>query len=132
MTNAQSGWTEERLARLKELWDQKLSISKIGEKLGVSRNAIAGKAHRLGLEKRQSPIKPSLKSKSIKNEWDENKRGPKPLRLILRNLDWSRNKCLWSFEDPKSVNFYFCGDEVHPGKPYCLKHCGLAYNNNKD
>ena len=132
MTNAQSGWTEERLARLKDLWDQKLSISKIGEKLGVSRNAIAGKAHRLGLEKRQSPIKPSLKSKSIKNEWDENKRGPKPLRLILRNLDWSRNKCLWSFEDPKSVNFHFCGDEVLPGKPYCLKHCGLAYNSNKE
>ena len=132
MTNAQSGWTEERLIRLKELWDQKLSISKIGEKLGVSRNAVAGKAHRLGLEKRQSPIKPSLQSKIIKNEWDENKRGPKPLRLILRNLEWSRSKCLWPFEDPKSVDFYFCGDAVIAGKPYCLKHCGLAYNSNKD
>ena len=70
MTNVKSGWTEERLAILKELWDQKLSISKIGEKLGVSRNAIAGKAHRLGLEKRQSPIKPSLKSNNTKNEWN--------------------------------------------------------------
>ena len=129
MNAVSNTWTEERLKKLIDLWNKKLSISKIGEELGVSRNAIAGKAHRLGLEKRQSPIKPSLKSKSIKNEWDENKRGPKPLRLILRNLDWSRNKCLWSFEDPKSTNFHFCGDEVYAGKPYCLKHCGLAYNN---
>ena len=67
MNKAQSGWTEERLAKLRELWDKKLSITKIGEELGVSRNAVAGKAHRLGLEKRQSPIKPSIKQKTQKN-----------------------------------------------------------------
>ena len=60
MNKTQSVWTETRLTKLRELWDKKLSISKIGEALGVSRNAIAGKAHRLGLEKRQSPIKPSI------------------------------------------------------------------------
>ena len=51
MNKAQSGWTEDRLAKLRELWDKKLSITKIGEELGVLRNAVAGKAHRLGLEK---------------------------------------------------------------------------------
>ena len=66
MNKAQSGWTEDRLAKLRELWDKKLSITKIGEELGVSRNAVAGKAHRLGLEKRQSPIKPSIKPKKPK------------------------------------------------------------------
>ena len=35
MNKAQSGWTEDRLAKLRELWDKKLSITKIGEELGV-------------------------------------------------------------------------------------------------
>ena len=132
MNKAQSGWTEDRLAKLRELWDKKLSITKIGEELGVSRNAVAGKAHRLGLEKRQSPIKPSIKPKTQKNEWDEASRGPKPLRLVLRSLEWSRNKCLWPHGDPKNLDFKFCGEPVFSGKPYCLKHCELDYNNSKD
>ena len=132
MNKAQSGWTEDRLAKLRELWDKKLSITKIGEELGVSRNAVAGKAHRLGLEKRQSPIKPSIKPKKQKNEWDETLRGPMPLRLVLRSLEWSRNKCLWPYGDPKNLDFKFCGEPVLSGKPYCLKHCELAYNNSKD
>ena len=129
MNKTQSVWTESRLAKLRELWDEKLSISKIGEALGVSRNAIAGKAHRLGLEKRQSPIKPSIKSKDTSSEWNEEELGPKPLRVILRNLEWSRSKCLWPSGDPKNTDFKFCGDAVLSGKPYCLKHCALAYNN---
>ena len=129
MNKTQSGWTEDRLVKLRELWDKKLSISKIGEALGVSRNAIAGKAHRLGLEKRQSPIKYAVKSKEIGFAWNEEKRGPMPLRLILRNLQWSRSKCLWPSGDPKSTDFKFCGEAVLSGKPYCLKHCALAYNN---
>jgi GcrA cell cycle regulator len=132
MNKAQSGWTEDRLAKLRELWDKKLSITKIGEELGVSRNAVAGKAHRLGLEKRQSPIKPSIKPKTQKNEWDETLRGPMPLRLVLRSLEWSRNKCLWPYGDPKNLDFKFCGEPVLSGKPYCLKHCEIAYNNSKD
>ena len=132
MNKAQSGWTEDRLAKLRELWDKKLSITKIGEELGVSRNAVAGKAHRLGLEKRQSPIKPSIKPKTQKNEWDDTLRGPKPLRLVSRSLEWSRNKCLWPYGDPKNLDFKFCGEPVLSGKPYCLKHCELAYNNSKD
>ena len=129
MNKTQSVWTESRLAKLRELWDEKLSISKIGEALGVSRNAIAGKAHRLGLEKRQSPIKPSIKKIETSSEWNEEELGPKPLRVILRNLEWSRSKCLWPSGDPKNIDFKFCGDAVLSGKPYCLKHCALAYNN---
>ncbi|MGB2321440.1 MAG: GcrA family cell cycle regulator, partial [Candidatus Puniceispirillaceae bacterium] len=44
-----NAWTDERLAQLRKLWDDGLSISQIGDALGVSRNAIAGKAHRMGL-----------------------------------------------------------------------------------
>ena len=62
-------------------------------------------------------------------EWNEEELGPMPLRVILRNLEWSRSKCLWPSGDPKSIDFKFCGDAVLSGKPYCLKHCALAYNN---
>jgi GcrA cell cycle regulator len=56
MSDTGNVWTDERLEEIKKLWAQGLSISQIGEALGVSRNAIAGKAHRMGLPKRPSPI----------------------------------------------------------------------------
>ena len=51
-----SVWNEERLEQLTKLWGQGLSITQIGLKLGVTRNAVVGKVHRMGLPKRQSPI----------------------------------------------------------------------------
>jgi len=51
-------WTEERISRLKTLWGQGMTASQIADELGgVSRNAVIGKAHRLGLESRPSPVK---------------------------------------------------------------------------
>ena len=52
-------WTEERIERLKSMWTEGATASQIAEELGgVSRNAVIGKAHRLGLESRPSPVKP--------------------------------------------------------------------------
>src|ERR1044071_9673533 len=52
-------WTEERIERLKKLWHDGATASQIADELGgVSRNAVIGKAHRLGLEQRPSPVKP--------------------------------------------------------------------------
>ncbi len=45
----ETSWTEDRLELLRAYWDEGLSISQIGERLGVTRNAVAGKAHRLNL-----------------------------------------------------------------------------------
>lgn len=123
----ETGWTEERLAKLRALWDEGLSISQIGEELGVTRNAIAGKAHRMNLPKRSSPIAKSAKKKE-KNILPEDL----PLRLSLRKIQWSRSKCAWPSGDPKTTEFDFCGAPIEPGKPYCVAHCELAYTTSRD
>lgn len=51
-------WNDERIELLKTLWEKGLTASQIADKLGnVSRNAVIGKAHRLGLKSRPSPVK---------------------------------------------------------------------------
>jgi GcrA cell cycle regulator len=51
-------WTDERIEQLKRLWEQGMTASHIAEELGgVSRNAVIGKAHRLGLQSRPSPVR---------------------------------------------------------------------------
>ena len=129
MADDKNGWTEERLEKLKALWEQGLSISSIGEELGVTRNAIAGKAHRLKLKKRQSPI--AQKKAAPKEEVIEEPT-ELPLRLALRKLNWSRSKCAWPTGDPKHNDFYFCGAPILTGKPYCAAHCADAFTTSRD
>ena len=130
MSDTGNVWTDERLEELKKLWAKGLSISQIGEALGVSRNAIAGKAHRMGLPKRPSPIsKPKAEKPKVVPVVEEQ---DLPLRLELRQLVWSRSKCCWPTGDPKKNGFVFCGDTVVPGKPYCLPHCKEAYTTSRD
>jgi GcrA cell cycle regulator len=130
MSDTGNVWTDERLEEIKKLWAQGLSISQIGEALGVSRNAIAGKAHRMGLPKRPSPIsKPKAEKPKVEPVVEEQ---DLPLRLELRQLVWSRSKCCWPTGDPKKNGFVFCGDTVVPGKPYCLPHCKEAYTTSRD
>ena len=50
-------WNDENVARLKEFWDQGLPTAQIGKLLGFTKNAVVGKAHRIGLERRPSPIR---------------------------------------------------------------------------
>jgi GcrA cell cycle regulator len=131
----QQQWTEERLKKLKTLWKKGVSISQIGKELGVSRNAIAGKVHRMGLSKRQSPIasKPAAKKNAtIKPKVEVVAPESLPLKLALRNINWSRSRCSWPSGDPKTTAFSFCGNEVVPGKPYCNEHCFEAYTTSRD
>ena len=54
----QMEWSEERVELLKSLWSQGRTASQIAEELGdVTRNAVIGKVHRLGLKSRPSPIR---------------------------------------------------------------------------
>ena len=127
-----SVWDEKNLERLKKLWDEGLPITKIGLELGVSRNSIAGKAHRLGLPKRNSPISKSgepRKNKSITN-FETSKE--LPLKILLREVEWSRNRCCWPIGDPKLPGFSFCGTSIMPGRPYCEEHSNLAYTTTRE
>ena len=127
-----SVWDEEKLQKLKSLWDEGLPITKIGLELGVSRNSIAGKAHRLGLPKRNSPISKSgepRKQQVISNN-ETNKE--LPLKILLRKVEWSRNRCCWPEGDPKLTGFSFCGTVIVPGRPYCEEHSNLAYTNTRE
>ncbi len=101
-------WTEERVERLKELWSQGMSASEIAQMLGdVTRNAVIGKAHRLGLSGRPSPIRKKSKGVTI--------------------LDLTERMCKWPIGDPKHADFRFCGKPSVPGMPYCPEHCAMAY-----
>ena len=55
-------WTDERIEKLTKMWEGGSTASQIADELGgVSRNAVIGKAHRLGLKARPSPVKPNEK-----------------------------------------------------------------------
>ena len=130
--SAKNTWDDLKLKELQELWKQGLPISKIGEKLGVSRNSVAGKAHRMGLSKRTSPI--SSEKKQNLSEKNDNEITNKviPLKIKLREVQWSRTKCCWPEGDPKLNDFKFCGQDIFPGRPYCDKHSLLAYTNTRE
>ena len=125
-------WDDTKLKELEDLWKQGHPISKIGEILGVSRNSVAGKAHRMGLPKRTSPISSSKKENlSNKNNIEKNDKNI-PLKIKLRGVQWSRTKCCWPEGDPKLNDFKFCGKDIFPGRPYCDKHSLLAYTNTRE
>jgi GcrA cell cycle regulator len=61
MPGASTGtaWGDDTVSRLRSLWDEGHSTSEIGRRLGVSKNAVIGKARRLKLSRRPSPIRPA-------------------------------------------------------------------------
>lgn len=196
-------WTDERIDRLKTMWKNGLTASQIAEELGgVSRNAVIGKAHRLGLKSRPSPVKAgdadskaaSAKPKAKPVEKPATPRAapverterpervvvsappiqtsipsaprsdlPKivsigpggfmrqgpgdqqapippapPRRLVPAKpspeiadktslLDLNEKVCRWPMGHPGEPDFHFCGVSVNPGFPYCVEHCGRAY-----
>ena len=200
-------WTDERIDRLKELWSKGMTASQIADELGaVSRNAVIGKAHRLGLQSRPSPVKPNepvpapaAKTKKVAEPAEEPpfdvgdapaapvakpapqepsaaaapaatptppppappqqrvvsvgpggflRQGPgdqqqpippaPPRRLVPAKpsaevadktglLDLNEKICKWPIGHPGEPDFHFCGRAANPGFPYCVEHCGVAY-----
>ena len=128
-----SPWTEDRMARLTELWQAGLSASRIGEKMELSKNAIVGKAHRLGLKSRPSPInysgrvatprKAALSRATEKTEATVIDAPP----VAQPVMPPSRRACLY-IEGEKGRDFEFyadaprCAAAPKPGSPYCSAH----------
>ena len=125
-------WDEQKLNKLRKLWDEGLPITKIGIEIGVSRNAIAGKAHRLGLPKRNSPISKSGDPRKNQKTFSKKIEQQLPLKIMLREVEWSRNRCCWPIGDPKLPGFSFCGTSIIPGRPYCEEHSNLAYTSTRE
>jgi GcrA cell cycle regulator len=201
-------WTDERIDRLKELWTKGMTASQIADELGgVSRNAVIGKAHRLGLQSRPSPVKPNEPDAEAPEaaaeaapaaasspapqapaaaaqrpqaaapaaaapqrgaEPDSPPAPPPPPQPIIRSigpggflrqapgeqqspippapprrlvpakpapeiadktslLDLNEKICKWPIGHPGEPDFHFCGRQANPGFPYCVDHCGVAY-----
>lgn len=201
-------WTDERIDQLKAMWEKGLTASQIADELGgVSRNAVIGKAHRLGLQSRPSPVKPNeapKKAAPVRKPAPEAeapkpaapvqhsapaparpapsvapapaqsaaapaadtpvpapqpriisvgpggflRQGPgdqqapippaPPRRLVPAKpspeiagkttlLDLTERICKWPMGHPGEPDFHFCGEAVNPGFPYCVEHCGRAY-----
>ncbi len=118
-------WTDARIDVLRKLWTEGLSASQIAKELGenVTRNAVIGKAHRLGLEKRPSPVK----SEKTKKPAAPKKVVKKATSSMVTLLDLTDRMCKWPIGHPGEENFHFCGKNSQAGMPYCSSHCREAY-----
>ena len=136
-------WTDEKVAKLKELWGKGSTASQIAEIIGgISRNAVIGKAHRLNLSAKiktraatsNESFENSLGEKNIKNkrgrkskfksliiEKDFEPENPKQ----LEELD--ENSCKWPIGHPDEKSFYFCGRSSLKDFSYCKLHLLYAY-----
>ena len=104
-------WTDERIAALTRLWEEGITTAEIGRRIGVTKNAVIGKVHRIGLVPRVITQKPPPK----KNVFEFH--GP---------------ACMWPFGHPGDDDFHFCGARPEPGRPYCAAHAAIAYIKPKD
>lgn len=119
-------WTEDRIEILKQLWDKGLSASQIAKELGegVTRNAVIGKAHRLNLKSRPSPVK----TDNTKGKTGPKKKAVKrQTRKMVTLLDLTDRMCKWPIGHPGDADFHFCGKPSEAGMPYCAAHCAEAY-----
>ncbi len=133
------GWTDEQVEELKHLWEKGLTTGEIGKILGVSKNAVVGKAHRLGLNSRPSPIRRNDEDRNITETTDQNekkkilkstviqKSADKEKKKFITVNDLTSSSCRWPIGDPKDEDFHFCGKQSLPDKPYCEEHAAIAY-----
>jgi GcrA cell cycle regulator len=149
-------WTDERVELLKKLWSDGLSASQIAAELGgITRNAVIGKVHRLGLSGR-------AKSASAAVARPRKARSPSHMLRLARSsirgntalahayevdveeapelieniipigqrrtiLELNEQTCRWPIGDPGSSDFFFCGGNTVSGLPYCAYHSRMAY-----
>ena len=99
---------------------------------GLESNAISGKAQRINMQKRKTPISKLGDPRKNQKKNEEQNNMDLPLKIILRDVEWSRNSCCWPIGAPKLPGFSFCGASINPGRPYCAEHSSLAYTNTRE
>jgi GcrA cell cycle regulator len=146
-------WTDERVERLKKLWQDGLSASQIAAEMGgVTRNAVIGKVHRLGLSGRGQPtstikrqrrahapaVRRARQALTIGNlalkadvlaetELRPRRNVVVPIAKKLTIFALTERTCKWPIGDPGDEGFHFCGHDSLEGAPYCEYHAGVAY-----
>jgi GcrA cell cycle regulator len=149
-------WTDERVEALKKLWAEGLSASQIAAELGgITRNAVIGKVHRLGLAGRAkspasaasrprkaraaSPMlrisRPALRGNTALAQLYE--MDPQQQHELVDNviplgqrrtlLELNDETCRWPIGDPGTPEFFFCGGQTITSLPYCAYHSRIAY-----
>ena len=142
-------WTDDRVEVLKKLWLDGLSASQIAKQLGgVTRNAVIGKVHRLGLSGRAAPSQPARQLRPVRparpaghaaaparraEPQDRTKPAlPQPVRVYVTEepgtatvLTLSAHMCKWPIGDPSADGFTFCGRGTEG--TYCSEHSRVAY-----
>jgi len=124
-------WTDKRVAELKQLWDEGLSSSQIARVLGgVTRNAVIGKATRLGLSTAARRGPPRLSLPKVYVEPPPPPEAPQP--LVLENgqhvttMTLTHRMCHFPCGDPCLPDFHYCGAPRARGR-YCDFHAHRAY-----
>ena len=148
-------WTDERVEQLKKLWSDGLSASQIAAELGgITRNAVIGKVHRLGLSGRAKspsssaprPRKPRAThmlrvsrpvargNTALAYAYDyEAEADQAPVENVIPMgqrrtlLELNEQTCRWPIGDPATQDFYFCGGLSLTALPYCAYHSRVAY-----
>lgn len=142
-------WTGDTVARLRVLWDEGHSTAEIGRRMGVTKNAVIGKSHRLELPVRPSPIRRGAAGRDPPPA----PRRPKPVYPVLaiprpapdrpaalpvpaapppapplrRRYGQPGQPCCWPIGEPGRPGFRFCEGEAEPARPYCPEHSSIAY-----
>jgi len=136
-----SSWSEERVAQLTSLWREGLSASQVATTLGnVTRNAVLGKLHRLGLlggSTEARPVRPRSATMRCRTP-----RSPKVAPSVsvaepdaftfadgtfATVVSINDRMCRWPIGDPKAGDFHFCGHSPKAGSRYCEAHTQRAH-----
>lgn len=142
------GWTPDRIAELRRRWDAGDSSTKIGAALGISKNSVLSKIHRIGMPLRPSPIRPRAGAETQKEQRTARASVPSladllpaPARAefatpslvaatpptIAASPSSATATCQWPSGDPRNPDFRFCGTPIASGRVYCAEHHARAY-----
>jgi len=150
-------WSVETIHTLRALWAEGHSTAEIGRRMGISKNAVIGKAHRLSLPPRPSPIRreataaprPAMPRHTTPRITLPRPAAlvaprpvitapapaptPRPVAPVVRAFPrLGARTCCWPIGEPGTPEFRFCTGEAMLGKPYCTEHAAVAYVKARD